>query len=172
METTGLDETRSLNQTLAASGEPEIWLVSFTSNFLPFNKHFGVFVVCLAMLGMILNTITIDVAKNNVDQNSGTIWMKYLAFWDTVLLSQRVLAKIVTVVTETNIFSLHDSICKIGGYVQRVSALNASAHLVAMAIDRALNMTRPKWHYKKTWSKINPKISGLITVRTTVVCVS
>ena len=170
METTGLDVTGSLNQTLAAPGEPEMWLVSLTSNFWSFNKHFAVFGFGLATLGMILNVITIDVAQHNVEQNSGTVWMKYLAFWDTVFLSQNILAKIVSAVTGTDIFSMHESICKIGGYAQRVSALNASAHLVAMAIDRALNMTRPKWHYKKTWTTINPKTSGLITFSHCVLC--
>ena len=129
--------------TEAAKVEKLPWLVWFACILSPYIYYFSTFGVFLALFGVILNIFVIDIARHDPDQTSGSTWMRYTAFWDIILLLRLLFSKIVTEIARKHFLVLHNVICKFGGYSVRVFSLNASAHLVAMTVDKALNITFP-----------------------------
>ena len=121
------------------------------------------FMICFALLGISLNGIVIDVASKIRNQTSGNKWMKLLAFWDTTYLIFITLEEFLMETFGVNLDDVNVISCKMHSYVRFWSTANASAHLVMMAIDRALNITFPTWHYNRNWNTLVPIISVSIT---------
>ena len=50
-----------------------------------------------------------------------------------------------------------------------LSSITASAHLVALVVDRAIYMIFPDWHSRVKWSKVNMLISaGMVLFHVTI----
>ena len=115
--------------------------------------------VAVALTGVILNSIVIDMSERLGPQTSGSKWMKYLASWDSLVLLLTISFFGPLVLKYTPINNMSDWTCKFYSFTSNVCVMNSSGHLVAMAVDRALNMAYPTWHYNKPWTKINIKVS-------------
>ena len=147
------------------------WLVSFSIKVSRYNIYFFLFDLFISIMGTIFNAIVIDISKHNSEQNSGNIWMKYLAVWDLAFLAQIIVSRIFgNWPALHHVANMNNVVCKLSSYIVGTIAMTASSHLVAMTVDRALNVTYPTWHFKKTWNTINRKISAAIIATCFIVC--
>ena len=119
-----------------------------------FARLFGVF---LAVSGIILNFLALEVSKHQRSQTSGSKWIQYLAIWDIVYLLVNGIVEAASQVTGYEVASYW--VCRGLYYVMWLGTMNASGHLVALAVDRALNMSFPQWHHMKDWTYINRNLS-------------
>ena len=118
----------------------------------------------IGLSGLILNYFVLDVSRRNPQQNSGSFWMKHVATWDSLSLVVMLPRTIVTILFKQDLRTLGGPVCKILPYIWWAVSMNSSAHMVGMAMDRALNISFPDWHYPKHWKTIIPKISIGLTV--------
>ena len=113
----------------------------------------------LTVIGLCLNTVTLDVSRHQRPQTSGSKWMQYLAIWDNIFILVCRIADVANLVTGYEMTSSGDWACRGILYTMWFGTMNASGHLVALAVDRALNMSFPQWHHMKDWSTINRHVS-------------
>ena len=137
-----------------------IWLVKHLENYY---DVFGWVAISIAALGILVNIVTVDVARRQRDQTSGTKWMIYLALWDTLFLSQGFLLIFGQEAFGVDYRSFGDFSCLLYRIFSNVSTLTASAHLVAMTVDRAVVITFTTWHCTQTWDPIIKRVSLGIT---------
>ena len=118
----------------------------------------------IGLSGLIFNYYVLDVSRRNPQQNSGSFWMKHVATWDNLSLVAILPRTIASLLFQQDLRTLGGPVCKIFSYILWAISLNSSAHMVGMALDRALNISFPDWHYPKHWKTIIPKISIGLTV--------
>ena len=126
-----------------------------------------VLIICellIGLSGLVFNYFVLDVSKRNPQQNSGSFWMGHVATWDTLSLVLMIPQIIATLFFKQDLRTLGGPVCKIIPYVWWAVSMNTNAHMVGMAVDRALNISFPDWHFPKSWKKIIPKISIGLTV--------
>ena len=160
-----------LNQSLSVQSENTSsegmgfveWITWFGKEASVYKTQINWFMICFALLGISLNGIVIDVASKIRNQTSGNKWMKLLAFWDTAFLTIITLEEFLFETFGIGLDDINVISCKMHPYARFWSTANASAHLVMMAIDRALSITFPTWHYNRNWNKLVPIISVSIT---------
>ena len=92
----------------------------------------------------------VGLGTRSTDDTSGNKWMLYLAGWDIIILIPGILLVLGQEVLGVDIRTLGNGSCRIFSYLPSTTALNATGHLVLMAIDRAVNITFPTWHFGKT----------------------
>ena len=135
------------------------WITWFGREASVYRTQINWFVICFALFGISLNGIVIDVASKLRDQTSGNKWMRLLAVWDTTFLMFTTIEEFLLETFGIDLDDFNVISCKMHSYVRFWSAANASAHLVMMAIDRALNITFTTWHYNRNWDILVPIIS-------------
>ena len=113
----------------------------------------------LTVIGLCLNTVTLDVSRHQRPQTSGSKWMQYLAIWDNIFILVCGIADVANLVTGYEMTSSGDWACRGILYTMWFGTMNASGHLVALAVDRALNMSFPQWHHMRDWPYINRRLS-------------
>ena len=118
----------------------------------------------IGLSGLIFNYFVLDVSRRNPQQNSGSFWMTHVATWDNLSLVIILPRTIVTILFKQDLRTLGGPVCKILPYIWWAVPLNSSAHMVGMAVDRALNISFPDWHYPISWKTTIPKISIGLTV--------
>ena len=123
-----------------------------------------IFELLIALSGLVFNYFVLDVSKRNPHQNSGSFWMGHVATWDTLSLVLMMPQIVASLIFKQELRTLGSPVCKIIPYVWWAVSINTNAHMVGMAIDRALNISFPDWHFPKSWKKIIPKISIWLTV--------
>ena len=133
-----------------------VWLVKHLTNY---DSIFGWVAISISALGILANSVTVDIAKRQRDQTSGTKWMIYLALWDIAYLSLGVCLIFGQEALGVDFRNLGDIFCAFHRIFSNLSTLTASAHLVAMAVDRAVVITFPTWHCNQTWDPIIKRIS-------------
>ena len=138
-------------------------ILSWLAEASAYKQHLTWFVISLYVVGIFLNGVVIDVSFKLRDQTSGTKWMRLLAFWDIAFLLVGLAKDILLQIAGNDIRDASNVSCKVYHYFQYLGAVNASAHLVMLAVDRAINITFPTWHYKRDWNKLTPRISLTIT---------
>ena len=114
-------------------------------------------------LGILLNLIILDLNPRLPQKTSLNKWMKFLAIWDVVQNTVLFVLSLLMLLWE-EVVNANDVICRTFRYLSTSIALTSSAHLVAMAVDRAVNITFPNWHHKMEFEKMNWKISIFITL--------
>ena len=117
--------------------------------------------VCIS--GVILNWLAVGTAKQFRHPTSGTIWMKYLAIWDNLAILHGLVLGISNLLG-VDVETYDDVICKGFAYFGPATVIIANAHLVAMSVDRAFNMTYQTLHYPLPWKDINKKVSAAISL--------
>ena len=117
------------------------------------------FGLTLTLIGLCLNTLTLDVSRHQRPQTSGSKWMQYLAIWDSMFILVCGIADVANLVAGYEMTSSGDWACRGILYTMWFGTMNASGHLVALAVDRALNMSFPQWHHMRDWSYINRRLS-------------
>ena len=130
---------------------------SFLLKVLPFAVIFS------SGIGIFLNLIILDLNPRLPQKTSLNKWMKFLAIWDLVLNIVLFVLSLLLLLWE-EVVNANDVICRVFRYLSISIALTSSMHLVAMAVDRAVNITFPKWHHKMEFEKMNWKISLFITL--------
>ena len=138
-----------------------LWGLRLESNLLLKVLPFGV--IFSSAIGILLNLVILDLNPRLPQKTSLNKWMKFLAIWDLVL-NTVVLALCLLFLLWEEVVNENDVICRIFRYLSTSTALTSSAHLVAMAVDRAVNITFPNWHHSMEFEKMNWKISILITL--------
>ena len=116
-----------------------------------------------------MNSAVVDIAKTSADQTSGNKWMIYSGWCDILFLIPGFILLLGQEAFGVDLRTFGNFSYQLFRYLFSVIALNASAHLVAMAVDRAVNISFPTWHFRKSWSEINWKISGCVTLVNCVV---
>ena len=146
-----------LNQTVTdnnQTSEKEESITSFTmwlvQNASIYNEVLGWISISICAIGIVWNAMIVDRGTRSTDDTSGNKWMIYLASWDIVILIPRILLVLGQEVFGIDIRTLGNGWYRIFSYLSSSIALNASGHLVAMAIERAVNITFPTCHFGKT----------------------
>ena len=119
--------------------------------------------VAICGSAVILNWLVVDTARQFRHPTSGTIWMKYIAIWDILAVAQGLVLGI-SHLFGVNLENFNDTLCKSFAYFGPAAIVIANAHLVAMSVDRAFNMTYPTVHYPLPWKNINRKISLVLSL--------
>ena len=89
--------------------------------------------------------------------------MQFLAIWDNLFLLHAAVIDLTVMVYGQSLETLSTGMCKLVSYNMWVVLVNASAHLVALAIDRAVFVVKTTWHNSVSWLKINKYISICIS---------
>ena len=121
-------------------------------------------VICMSGVGVLLNTLVLDVNPRLLQRTSLNKWMKFLAIWDLILTTGLFALSLLFQFFDESVLTINDFTCKFLRFITSSVFLTSSSHLVAMAVDRALNITFPNWHHRMEFEKINWKISVAITV--------
>ena len=119
----------------------------FASTFAPYNKFLQFAELLLEIVGVFFNCVTCDTSRL-VPETSGTFWMGYLAVWDSLFLVVCALRSGFAVFG-VQLASLGTLGCQLFAYFWWVTGTNASAHLVILAVDRALSIALATWHYRQ-----------------------
>ena len=141
------------------SSTTEIPKISSGAHDHPVDDVAHLFGLILVIIGLILNTLALDVSKHQRSQTSGSKWIQYLAIWDSMYLLVSGIVDAVNQFTGYEVTSSGNWVCRGLFYFMWLGTMNASGHLVALAVDRALNMTFPRWHHLKDWTNINRNLS-------------
>ena len=139
---------------------------SEVTTFIPIDGSFPIYIeIAVSICGIILNFLVIDVSRLESNDTSGSYWTKFLAFWNEAFVIQNLFHIFGYQVFGWNVTTALGNVgCKVWNYQWWVNAANASAHVSVMAVDRALNISCPIWHYKKPWAKLSTKISVVVTL--------
>ena len=140
------------------------WLFWLIEEASAFKAYLNWFIICISICGIFFNSIVIDVASKVREKTGGSKWMMYLAFWDITYLATNLFKDLFHTITGTDVRDTGIWTCKFFRYFLFLTIANSSAHLVMLAVDRALCITFPTWHYYKKWEKINPRMSWAITI--------
>ena len=132
------------------------------SKFYENENVFTIVQIVICIIGLVLNSLTIDVSGKIPVQTSATKWMRYLSCWENCRLALAFFLNTSRAILGYNLTTQTEILCKLFSYIFWLSLLNSSAHLVCLAIDRALCITFPIWHFKKDWNKLISFISSAI----------
>ena len=125
---------------------------------------FSILEIIICVVGLILNSLTIDVSGKISKQTSATKWMRYLAWWDNSRLAFGLFRRGSIEIFGNNVLTRAKIGCKMFSYFSWLTLVNSSAHLVCLAVDRALSITFPIWHFKKEWNKLAGPVSWAVTL--------
>ena len=94
-----------------------------------------------------------------------TIFLRRLvALWDNISLMILLPNAISKAVFRLDLRYQGSTFCTLFPYLLWSSSTNASAHLMGLAVDRALSTKHPTWPHGKTWDKIIKQISICLTM--------
>ena len=112
--------------------------------------------------GFVLNTFIYDNSLR-LPVTSGSIWMRYLAFWDNACLTVSIINSAMKF-NRIDFESLNSVSCKLLFSSWFALKLNSASHLAAFAVDRVFSLSFPVWHFKKKWAGIIRCTSCFLTL--------
>ena len=148
------------NWELLTVADVVFWIAEKLSTYNQLLQFFEIFI---SVFGIFLNAVTIDVASKLREKTSGGIWMQLLALWDAAYLMIRFFKEVLQQATGFDMRNTKFIWCRFYRYILYLVVGNVSSHLVMMAVDRAINITFPIWHYRRKWSTLIPIISLTVT---------
>ena len=118
----------------------------------------------MSLLGVLLNFICYKVSLLLPEQSTSTILMSYLAIWDTIAGIHDGVFQTGLQFFGVDIAAKNAFLCKTLYYHSYGSTINASWHLAAVAIDRAVSLLFPLWHRARDMTAHSRQVSMSITI--------
>ena len=118
----------------------------------------------ISLCGLLLNFFAFDSARFQTRQTASTWWMRFLAIWENVSLTTSGILGLGLRTLGAELITLNDFTCKLMTFQLFAGGLNASSHMVCLAVDRAFATTFPIWHRGKEWRKIVRNLSICLTL--------
>ena len=117
----------------------------------------------ISLIGIALNFCAFDVSRSVTQQTSSTVWMTHLAVWDSASLVYNGVVEMGLSFFDIKLTQENEIVCKGFGVIWWATGINAGAHLVALAVDRAIKMRHATWYHKNMKDENIKKISVGLT---------
>ena len=141
------------------------FLVLFLEDAIQYTKVCQTVGFVISLIGLIFNFFCYHTSLSLPTQSTSTVLMSYLAIWDTISeVHDGILDNGFKRLFDLHLEDLHPVMCKLFYYQSWASTLNASSHLVALAVDRVLSIIFPVWHHNLLILPTAKKISLACTI--------
>ncbi|XP_063718954.1 uncharacterized protein LOC134845804 [Symsagittifera roscoffensis] len=132
-----------------------------------FTNECYLFGILTSIIGVFFNLFCYICSLSLPNQSTSSILMSYLAIWDTISLIHDGVFDMALKYCGVHLadMSIGGSglMCKLFYYHSWASTLNASAHLVALAVDRVISLKLPLFHHNLSMQTYARKISWSLT---------
>ena len=157
----------------SSSADPNLTLCTFGSFWSvvtahPYDRIVPLFRLAVSIIGIILNYFIYNVTKKPPslvarDPTSLSKLMRYVAIWDNAFLVHFAIHEISLQIFGIDLKNLHSIVCKLYKFILWTTAINTSAHLAALAVDRAICVTNPISKFLNSPQNVSLKVSIFMT---------
>ena len=120
----------------------------------------------ISLLGLLMNCFCYKVSLSLPVQSTSTLLMSYLAIWDSISVIHDGLVDMGLKSFDIYLANYSEFGCKLYYYHSWASTIDASWHLIALALDRAVSIIFPVWHRSLDIARSSRNISWSLTFAT------